>query len=108
MKELVKLKPLLKHYKGYVYFRECIRLAQQDELALTAIIKELYIPIAVKHNTSYLCVERDIRTLCKVAWANGGREAASLRGYWTTERVPANKKCIEMVLGVLEEEKVQL
>lgn len=102
MKELIRLAPLLKNYKGYTYFRECIWLAQKNEIALTAVIKEIYLPVAIKYHTSYFCVERDIRTLCKYVWANGGREAADLRGYLTSERAPANKKCIQLVLDILD------
>ena len=108
MGELVRLVPFLKSYKGYAYFGECICLAQKNELLLTAIMKGLYLPVAIKYNTSSSCVERDIRTVCSIVWANGGKEAVGLWGYLNFERVPANKRCIEMILNILREEKMEM
>lgn len=102
MKELVMLAPLLKHYKGYEYFRECVRLVRENQMTLTAVTKELYLPVARKFHTSSTCVERDIRTLCSYVWKHGGREVACRHGFPDQERAPMNKICIAMAveLGV--------
>lgn len=101
MKELVTLALIFRHYKGYTYFRECIGLVRKNEASLTAVIKELYLPVALKNHTSCSCVERDIRTFCKIVWEHGGRAIAAGHGYRAPERVPANRVCIEMAAAVL-------
>lgn len=108
MKELVMLAPLLKHYKGYEYFMECVRLVRENQMALTAVTKELYLPVASKFHTSSTCVERDIRTLCSYAWKHGGREVACRYGFPDQERAPMNKICIAMAVELcLSEDRVQ-
>lgn len=100
MKELVTLALVFKHYKGYTYFWECIGLVRENEAALTAVIKELYLPVALKNNTSCSCVERDIRTFCKIVWEHGGRAIAAGYGLSAPKQVPANHVCIEMVAAL--------
>ena len=98
MNDVQKLIQLFGHYKGCQYFLESVQLVLQDETVLTAITKEVYIPVAKKYHTSYHCVERNIRTLCERAWEKGAKEIAQQLCGVSFGEVPTNRECIEIAL----------
>lgn len=86
MNDVQKLIQLFGHYKGCQYFLESVQLVLQDEAVLTAITKEVYIPVAKKYHTSYHCVERNIRTLCERAWEKAQRKSPNSYAAFLLER----------------------
>lgn len=103
MDKVMKFAQFIKHYKGYIYFRDCVHIALKDENSLTAIVKELYMPVADKYHTSHQCVERDIRTLCKCAWLRGAGDLVYQVFGVHFSKAPSNKVCIEMAIYYLRQ-----
>lgn len=54
-------------YQGYAYVRHAISLAEKDGSCLKCITKRLYPQIAEDFGTTPACVERNLRTVAKVA-----------------------------------------
>lgn len=61
-------------YAGFDFVLEAVEMLKEDRKALQYITKELYLPIALKYNTTEKCVERNIRTIIKTVWEYGNRE----------------------------------
>ena len=59
-----------KNYSGYDYILNGIHLMELDESSIGHITKTLYIDIASKHNTTSICVEKNIRTIIEIMWRN--------------------------------------
>ena len=63
-----------KCYTGYPFFTEAVSMAAEDPARLTGIQKNIYLPIARRHNVSMFQLEKDIRTVRDVIMRNGGYE----------------------------------
>lgn len=61
-----------KRYIGYDYIIYGIELISEDESLMGDITKVLYIDIAKEYNTTYFCVERNIRYVIEKIWSNIG------------------------------------
>lgn len=61
-----------KRYIGYDYIICGIELISEDESLMGDITKVLYIDIAKEYNTTYFCVERNIRYVIEKIWSNIG------------------------------------
>ncbi len=55
-------------YQGFQYTVECCMLVLEKEERLRAVTKQVYYVVAKQHDTTWKCVERDIRTVAKVVW----------------------------------------
>lgn len=60
-------------YHGYKELIECVQLAFEKEERLL-YVTGIYQEVAKKHHISASGVERNIRTMIRYAWKNGGRE----------------------------------
>jgi two-component system response regulator (stage 0 sporulation protein A) len=70
------------HIKGYMYIREALEMVVTEVGLLSAITKELYPRIAMKHSTTPNRVERGIRHAIQVASTRGNTETINkLFGY---------------------------
>ena len=56
------------NYRGFYYCADAVWLALEDTRRLSLVTKQLYPEVAKKHDTAPHCVERDIRTVCKLGW----------------------------------------
>lgn len=97
-------------YCGFNYTVYGIVLAIQDRERLVYITKGIYPDVAKEFNTSWKCVERDIRTVVDVIWNYGDRELLErVRGIELNQK-PQNKEFIEMMAEYIknmeEEERV--
>ena len=57
-----------KSYTGYDYVVYGLLLMLEDKESVTCITKSLYIDIAKQYNTTWNCVEKNIRTVVKSVW----------------------------------------
>lgn len=57
-----------KMYKGCEYIISSICYIQKNETYFTPVTKVLYVEIAKEHNTSSLCVEKNMRSVIKTIW----------------------------------------
>lgn len=56
------------NYTGYFHAAYAIMLSAQQPERLLLITKWIYPDVAKQYNTTWRCVERNIRTICKLAW----------------------------------------
>lgn len=81
-----------KAYAGYKYVVYGTSLVIEDKNCLNLITKSLYIDIASHYNTTWECVERNIRTVILSIWKTQNRELLkTLCGGYINER-PTNKE----------------
>lgn len=57
-----------KSYTGYDYVVHGLMLMLEDKESVTCITKSLYIDIAKHYNTTWNCVEKNIRTVVRSVW----------------------------------------
>ncbi len=92
------------HIKGYVYLREGIKMAVEDNSIINKVTKELYPKIGEKYDTSASKVERAIRHAIEVAWNRGRTDAIGsifgARAYIGNDR-PTNSEFIALVADKL-------
>ncbi len=65
---LLKKLGVHKAYKGCEYIFTAISFIAKNETSYSPITKILYVEIAKVHNTSKLCVERNIRSVIEIIW----------------------------------------
>ncbi len=84
-------------YRGFDYTIDGALLILEDENRLKYVTKTLYPDIAQKHNTSWYCVERDIRTIVDVIWNNGDKEMLLCMSGENLEEKPNNAKFLKIL-----------
>lgn len=62
-------------YLGTHYLTYAELLVLEDQNRLTMVTKWLYPEVAAHYNTSWKAVERNIRTVIEISWAQDGGEA---------------------------------
>ena len=94
-----------KCYVGYPFFAEAVSMALEDPSRLSGIQKNIYLPIAKRHNVSMFQLEKDIRTIRDVVMRNGGYELLEeLSGYHFRRKDPLYpKELIELFADCLRE-----
>ena len=84
-------------YQGYDYTIHAVKITLKDRDCLRFVTKQLYPEIAREYNTSWKCVERDIRTVVEIVWKNGGKEFFyEFTGEYIESR-PRNAKFLELM-----------
>lgn len=63
-----------KSYTGYDYVVYGMQLMLEDKECVTCITKSLYLDIARHYNTTWNCVEKNIRTVVNSIWDSGSSE----------------------------------
>lgn len=58
------------NYAGFYYVSYAVYLAIQKPERLLKVTKRLYPEVAEHYGTTWLCVERNIRTVLDIAWQN--------------------------------------
>ncbi len=99
-----------RNYAGYDYIIDGIHLIQMDESSIRHITKTLYIDIARRHNTTSICVERNIRTTIEVMWRNGTKNTelmVKIFGSECLDQRPSNTRFFERLYEyvTVDEEK---
>lgn len=90
-----------KNYTGYDYAIYGMMLVLEDRERLTYITKLLYPEIAAKYRTSWKCVERDIRTVVKIAWEDGDERFLNIFCGGEVGEKPKNAKFFAMMYEFL-------
>lgn len=82
-----------KSYTGYDYVVYGLLLMLEDKESVTCITKSLYIDIAKQYNTTWNCVEKNIRTVVKSVWNSMNSDLLKLIFKRSTkEKKPTNKE----------------
>lgn len=66
--ELLNALGITANYTGFCYVTLAVDLAMEDMERLSLVTKRLYPAVARHYNTTASCVERNIRTVVRVAW----------------------------------------
>lgn len=66
--ELLNALGITANYTGFCYVSLAVELAMEDMERLSLVTKRLYPAVARYYNTTASCVERNIRTVVRVAW----------------------------------------
>ena len=83
-------------YQGFDYAVSGVMLVLEDRKRLTYITKGLYLDVARRHNTTWKCVERDIRTVVDVIWDNADVEILTEFCGGRLEARPKNRRFFEI------------
>lgn len=62
------------YLKGYQYTADAIIMAVKDKSVIENMTKRIYSGVAKMHNTTYSCVERNIRHWIEIAWSRSTEE----------------------------------
>ena len=89
-------------YQGFDYAVSGVMLVLEDRKRLTYITKGLYLDVARRHNTTWKCVERDIRTVVDVIWDNADVEILTEFCGGRLEARPKNRRFFEIFSRYLE------
>lgn len=84
-------------YRGFNYTVYGIKLSMEDRERLLYVTKGLYLDIAEQYQTSWKCVERDIRTIVDVIWRTGDHELLREINGGRLDEKPKNVKFLEML-----------
>lgn len=93
-----------KRYKGYECLLYAVRLCMEDETALNSITKSLYPEIGRALRLTRQSVERNIRYLIEICWANHAAYMQELAGY-PLDRQPTNAEFIDILVRHARETK---
>ena len=82
-----------KSHTGYDYVVYGMQLMLEDKECVTCITKSLYLDIARHYNTTWNCVEKNIRTVVNSVWDSGSSELLErIFKKSKKERRPTNKE----------------
>lgn len=78
---------------GYNYIMYGLLLLLENDRRILNLIKSLYVDIAAYYNTSWNCVEKNIRHIIKSIWISENDDILkSIFGISSTDRRPTNKE----------------
>ena len=89
-------------YKGYGYIVSSIEFIHNNKLDVLPITKVLYVEIAKKHNTSVICVEKDIRKTIDYIWSKDNKVRGEI---FNTISKPTNKEFLLTLYFYIEKNK---
>lgn len=74
------------NYTGFFYTAHAVRLIAEQPQKLLLVTKQLYPEVAEYYGTSWVSVERNIRTAASVAWEANPALLTQLAGYRLTTK----------------------
>lgn len=77
------------NYTGYFHAAYAIMLSAQQPERLLLITKWIYPDVAKHYNTTWRSVERNIRTICKLAWETNRPELERIAQHTLSNRPSA-------------------
>ena len=92
------------NYAGFAYAAYAIALAMQEPRRLQYVTKSLYPEVARQYGTTTACVERCIRTVCRVSWERNPDLLGEIAHYPLPEK-PANSVFLAILTTYLSDEE---
>ena len=86
IRQLLHRLGVTENYTGFSYTVYAIQLSISQPNRLCLITKQLYPDVAKHYGTTWEAVERNIRTVASVAWANNPLLLSELAGHTLTSR----------------------
>jgi len=91
-------------YKGFDYMAFALNLSMQNEDCLTAMTREIYLPIAHRFGVNWMAAERNIRTITARAWQVNPQLLQEMAGYPLND-TPTNSEFLEILTHYLTTQK---
>lgn len=91
------------NYAGFNYVAYAVSLCMQEPDRLLLVTKWLYPDVARRYHTSSACVERNIRTICKLSWERNPALVREMARHPLTEK-PSNTELIAILTTYLSAE----
>lgn len=91
------------NYAGFNYAAYAVSLCMQEPERLLLVTKWLYPDVARRYHTSPECVERNIRTICKLSWERNPGFVCEMAKHPLTEK-PSNTQLIAILTTYLSDE----
>ncbi len=88
------------NYAGFHYVSYAVQLSLEQEQRLLCVTKFLYPDVARHYHTSWMAVERDMRTLIVVVWKTNPHFLNELAGY-TLQKKPSPGQFLAILTGYL-------
>ncbi len=98
---LVASLSITSRYRGAVCLSAAVCLVADNEDLLFGVTKFLYPMVAQHCNTSWRCVEHNMRTAITVCWENGGRTELEVLARRPLEEKPTPTEFIEILANHL-------
>ncbi len=105
-KLLTEISAVLRHlgvyrnYKGYSRLLYAVYLVSKDAKRLEAVVKEVYMPVAEKHNCSWSSVERCLRETIFRIWVTNYDELCEIAKIKLT-KPPTPAKLLDIISSYL-------
>ena len=61
---------ITRNYRGYQYLYDAAQLVADDPSCLCDVVRKIYTVLAERYDTTWSSVERNIRTVVRIAWAS--------------------------------------
>jgi len=88
---------------GFRLMQAAVQMALEDQDALCAIVRHIYLPLSEQYGLTMSVVERGLRIICGAVWERGGRqtfERITGRTFW---RTPTNSEFIECLSSYIRD-----
>lgn len=98
-----------KMYKGCEYILSGISFISENETSYSPVTKILYVEIAKEHDTSSLCVEKNIRSVIEIIWKQHANDALICKvfgSYYLSER-PSNIEFLSLLYDYVKNADIQ-
>lgn len=95
--ELIRRFDITSRYKGYYLLTDALQIARENYENCLKIIKDVYRKIAQRHGISYMCVERNIKTVVAKCWENNRKLMEEIAGHELAV-YPSNGAFLDMVI----------
>ncbi len=104
--ELLHSLGIHKTYKGCDYIISSINYIHKNEAYYTPVTKVLYVEIAKEHNTSSMCIEKDMRGVIKLIWEQEDNLElrAKIFGEYNLEKRPSNMEFLMLLYNHIKYE----
>lgn len=93
-----------KLYKGCEYIASSIAFISENEKYFSPVTKVLYVEIAKQHNTSNLCVEKNMRSVIQAIWNQSENKEllARIFGEYNLDKRPSNMEFLVLLYNYLK------
>ena len=93
IKDILDALDVHRSYTGYDYVVYGLKLSAKDPSCIDHITKSLYIDISSRYNTTWTCVEKNIRTVVNAVWDSPNTELLEvIFGKSFHRKKPTNKE----------------
>ena len=98
---------IIPHYLGYCYLKEAVLMAAEDSDRIRHIRRQIYLPIAVRHQVSLESVEKNLRTVIRGMHGRASPLYLKVMGLDSLDRPPDNGTFLRRTAAALAEKSTE-